>query len=228
MLSSKATSSGKDQPDPRRRGGFLKRAAQRVLAGRAGAFRREVRSPSGIAGTLVGRRGRSAGARRARRRGRCRSPEPWPWSCRVTTGSAPWRSRLGASAAQAEAFRRAGEDDQEHGQEHPDRRRDHRDLGEESPALVPKALEPPTPPKAPARPPPLPRWIRMRQIRKSETRTISTLKMSVKTSTGIVLCSYLIRVKMRPRRATAGHPRSVAAGPGNQPCPGRSRPGPPG
>ena len=37
-----------------------------------------------------------------------------------------------------------------------------------SPALVPKALEPPTPPKAPARPPPLPRWIRTRQIRNSE------------------------------------------------------------
>ena len=35
-----------------------------------------------------------------------------------------------------------------------------------SPALVPKALEPPTPPKAPASPPPLPRWIRTRQIRK--------------------------------------------------------------
>ena len=27
-----------------------------------------------------------------------------------------------------------------------------------SPALVPNALEPPTPPKAPASPPPLPRW----------------------------------------------------------------------
>ena len=46
-----------------------------------------------------------------------------------------------------------------------------------SPALVPKALEPPTPPKAPARPPPLPRWIRIRQIRNSEMRTISVLRI---------------------------------------------------
>ena len=37
-----------------------------------------------------------------------------------------------------------------------------------SPALVPKALEPPAPPKAPARPPPLPRWIRTRQMRNKE------------------------------------------------------------
>ena len=37
-----------------------------------------------------------------------------------------------------------------------------------SPALVPKALEPPAPPKAPARPPPFPRWIRTRQMRKTE------------------------------------------------------------
>ena len=49
-----------------------------------------------------------------------------------------------------------------------------------SPALVPNALEPPTPPKAPASPPPLPRWIRIRQIRKSEVRTISVLKMAVR------------------------------------------------
>ena len=35
-----------------------------------------------------------------------------------------------------------------------------------SPAFEPKALDPPGPPKAPARPPPLPRWIRTRQIKK--------------------------------------------------------------
>ena len=34
-----------------------------------------------------------------------------------------------------------------------------------SPVRAPKALEPPIPPKAPASPPPLPRWIRMRMIR---------------------------------------------------------------
>src|SRR5215831_5814828 len=45
-----------------------------------------------------------------------------------------------------------------------------------SPALVPKALEPPTPPKAPARPPPLPRWIRITQIKNSDPRTIRTFK----------------------------------------------------
>ena len=51
-----------------------------------------------------------------------------------------------------------------------------------SPALVPKALEPPTPPKAPARPPPLPRWIRMMQIRNSEPRTIRTFRMPMRKS----------------------------------------------
>jgi hypothetical protein len=52
-----------------------------------------------------------------------------------------------------------------------------------SPALVPKALEPPTPPKAPASPPPLPRWIRIRQIRKIEARMINVLKIVVKMLT---------------------------------------------
>ena len=94
---------------------------------------------------------------------------------------------LGVSAAQAEAFRRAV--------------RTTRSMAmriqtdavitvirvKMSPALVPKALEPPTPPKAPASPPPLPRWIRIRQIRKSETRMISVLKMAVRTPTGVVL-----------------------------------------
>src|SRR3972149_5366206 len=35
-----------------------------------------------------------------------------------------------------------------------------------SPALVPKALWPPMPPKAPARPPPLPRWMSTSRTRK--------------------------------------------------------------
>jgi hypothetical protein len=35
-----------------------------------------------------------------------------------------------------------------------------------SPALVPKALCPPMPPKAPAKPPPLPRWISIKTIKK--------------------------------------------------------------
>ena len=56
-----------------------------------------------------------------------------------------------------------------------------------SPALVPKALEPPTPPNAPASPPPLPRWIRIRQIRKREVRTIRVLKTAVKTPKRVVL-----------------------------------------
>src|SRR5262245_30240959 len=36
-----------------------------------------------------------------------------------------------------------------------------------SPAREPKALEPPTPPKAPASPPPLPLWINTKRIKKS-------------------------------------------------------------
>jgi len=40
-----------------------------------------------------------------------------------------------------------------------------------SPALVPKALWPPMPPKAPARPPPLPRWISTSAIRTSAAIT---------------------------------------------------------
>ena len=53
-----------------------------------------------------------------------------------------------------------------------------------SPALVPKALEPPMPPKAPASPPPLPRWIRTRQIRNSEVRTSSEFRMPVRMRHG--------------------------------------------
>jgi hypothetical protein len=56
-----------------------------------------------------------------------------------------------------------------------------------SPALVPNALDPPTPPNAPAKPPPLPRWIRIKQIRKRETRMISVLNIAVKTATSGVL-----------------------------------------
>src|SRR3954465_918241 len=58
-----------------------------------------------------------------------------------------------------------------------------------SPDLVPKALEPPTPPKAPARPPPLPRWIRTRQIMNSEEIISRTLSRPVKNHTGGVLAN---------------------------------------
>src|SRR3954452_23532777 len=57
-----------------------------------------------------------------------------------------------------------------------------------SPALVPKALEPPAAPKAPARPPPLPRWIRTRQIMKSEVRISSEVRMPLRICTAGVLC----------------------------------------
>src|SRR5689334_5582499 len=56
-----------------------------------------------------------------------------------------------------------------------------------SPALVPKALEPPTPPKAPARPPPLPRWISTRQIRNSEVRTSRIFRIRVRIATVFIL-----------------------------------------
>jgi hypothetical protein len=52
-----------------------------------------------------------------------------------------------------------------------------------SPALVPNALEPPAPPKAPASPPPLPRWIKIRQTRNRERRMIKVLKIAVNTPT---------------------------------------------
>jgi hypothetical protein len=56
-----------------------------------------------------------------------------------------------------------------------------------SPALVPNALEPPTPPNAPAKPPPLPRWIRMMQIMNSEPRTIKALRMPMRKLTRMSL-----------------------------------------
>ncbi len=56
-----------------------------------------------------------------------------------------------------------------------------------SPALVPNALDPPTPPKAPASPPPFPRWIRIKKIKKSEIRMMSVLKIAVSTPTSLVL-----------------------------------------
>src|SRR5262249_43932798 len=56
-----------------------------------------------------------------------------------------------------------------------------------SPALVPNALEPPTPPNAPAKPPPLPRWIRMMQIMNSEPRTIKALRMPMRKLTSMSL-----------------------------------------
>src|SRR4051795_12642147 len=46
-----------------------------------------------------------------------------------------------------------------------------------SPALEPKGEEPPTPPNAPASPPPLPRWIRTRPIR--NTPVTMTTRLSV-------------------------------------------------
>jgi hypothetical protein len=56
-----------------------------------------------------------------------------------------------------------------------------------SPALVPNALDPPTPPKAPASPPPLPRWINIKKIKNSEVRMIRVLKIVVSTPTSLVL-----------------------------------------
>src|SRR4051812_2545437 len=52
-----------------------------------------------------------------------------------------------------------------------------------SPAFVPKALEPPMPPKAPASPPPLPRWIKMRQIRNREVIAKRTLRIPARIAT---------------------------------------------
>ena len=45
-----------------------------------------------------------------------------------------------------------------------------------SPALVPKALWPPMPPKAPANPPPLPRWINTNTIRNRAVRNNKNIK----------------------------------------------------
>ena len=56
-----------------------------------------------------------------------------------------------------------------------------------SPALVPNALEPPTPPNAPASPPPFPRWIRMIPIRKNESKEMTTFKMPMMIPTGSAL-----------------------------------------
>src|SRR5436853_1087323 len=44
-----------------------------------------------------------------------------------------------------------------------------------SPALEPNGLDPPTPPNAPARPPPLPRWISTSPIRNRPVRMIAKL-----------------------------------------------------
>src|SRR6478735_5540659 len=46
-----------------------------------------------------------------------------------------------------------------------------------SPALEPNGLEPPTPPNAPARPPPLPRWISTSPIRNSPVRITNRFRM---------------------------------------------------
>src|SRR3954466_4753242 len=46
-----------------------------------------------------------------------------------------------------------------------------------SPALEPNGLEPPTPPNAPARPPPLPRWISTRPIRNRLVRMTKRFRM---------------------------------------------------
>ena len=180
--SNKATSrSGEGRSRPRfgrRRARLGSDAAQRSLGGRAGAVRREVRvlgDRRHLAGagavTSAGRDELDAGAVAGRRRGRRLLP------C-ATTGSAPWRSSSERRLPRPRRSAGWSEHDQDHGS------------GaiqtdaviivtrvKMSPALVPKALEPPMPPKAPASPPPLPRWIRTRQIRKSEIRTSSELKM---------------------------------------------------
>ena len=106
-------------------GGFSMRAAQGVLAGVLGVRGKFV--PWGIAGTLS--------EPRATRRAR---------AARLGAGAGARRPGLALAASRAQLLgdraRRvgrpgggvatAGHDDQQHGHEHPDRRRDHRDPGE--------------------------------------------------------------------------------------------------
>src|SRR4051794_2985997 len=75
-----------------------------------------------------------------------------------------------------------------------------------SPALVPKALEPPIPPKAPARPPPLPRWMSTRQIKKSEVRIINEFRMPLRICTAGVLCPCERVVQTSEKRVSRGFP----------------------
>src|SRR4051812_13765419 len=53
-----------------------------------------------------------------------------------------------------------------------------------SPALDPNGLDPPTPPKAPARPPPLPRWIRTKPIMNRPVRMTSRFKKLARNAIG--------------------------------------------
>lgn len=73
-----------------------------------------------------------------------------------------------------------------------------------SPAFVPNALEPPMPPKAPARPPPLPRWMRTRQIKKSDVRIKSEFRIPVRIFTARVLARGWAKGDGAGRLAGAG------------------------
>ena len=87
---------------------------------------------------------------------------------RLWNSSSPSRAResdVGGIVAPGRLVVAIGEDDHQHREQDPGDGDADGDLVKTSPALVPKALEPPMPPKAPASPPPLPRWIRMMTIK---------------------------------------------------------------
>src|SRR5271166_4947181 len=148
MLSNKATSSGKDSHARRRR--VLKRAAQRVLGVEPGVRGKFV--SLGIAGTLSAGAGASAG------RDDLDAVAGAPALVLPRDdGLSSLEIELGASAAQVEAFRRAVMTTSSMAMSIQIDAVTTVIRVKVSPALVPNALEPPTPPKAPASPPPLPR-----------------------------------------------------------------------
>jgi hypothetical protein len=56
-----------------------------------------------------------------------------------------------------------------------------------SPAFEPKALCPPMPPSAPANPPPLPRWMRIKTIKKTAVKTKTII---IKTCQNVIIISF--------------------------------------
>src|SRR5436305_12272 len=83
-----------------------------------------------------------------------------------------------------------------------------------SPAREPKALEPPTPPKAPAKPPPLPRWIRTSRIKKrltSSTRVLINVEYHGTSSRNTVNLPVLDRER-RTKNEQTGIIRLVHGG----------------
>src|SRR5271157_1408383 len=150
MLSNKATSSGKDSHPRRRR--VLKRAAQRVLGVEPGVRGKFV--SLGIAGTLSAGAGASAGRDELDAGAVAGAPA---LVLPRDDGLSSLEIELGASAAQVEAFRRAVMTTSSMAMSIQIDAVITVIRVKVSPALVPNALEPPTPPKAPASPPPLPR-----------------------------------------------------------------------